>query len=118
MWARRTWSPVEPRSVAEIAETIGQLVGKSVEYVDVPTEMWLERLTTLPFMNPHFLKHLERVAEDTRNGWCAGVTEVVETIGGRKPKSRRPSFGRTYRHFGAKRFRLALRATRIKPGRS
>ena len=74
-------------SVAEIAETIGQVVGKSVEFVDVPTEMWLERLATLPFMNPHFLKHLERVAEDTRNGWFAGVTEVVETIGGRKPKS-------------------------------
>ncbi len=74
-------------SVAEIAETIGQVVGKSVEFVDIPTETWLARLATLPFMNPHFLKHLERVAEDTRNGWFAGVTEVVETIGGRKPKS-------------------------------
>ena len=74
-------------SVGEIAETIGQVVGKSVEYVDIPTEVWLERLATLPFMNPHFLKHLERVAEDTRSGWFAGVTDVVEKIGGRKPKS-------------------------------
>ncbi len=38
-------------------------------------------------MNPHFLKHLERVAEDTRNGWFAGVTDVVEKVGGRQPKS-------------------------------
>ena len=74
-------------SMTEIAETIGRVLGKTVEYVDIPTEMWLERLATLPFMNPHFLKHLERVAEDTRNGWFAGVTDVVETIGGRRPKT-------------------------------
>ncbi len=74
-------------SVADIAETIGQVVGKSVEYVEIPTETWLERLATAPFMNPHYLKHLERVAEEHRNGRFARVTEVVETIGGRKPKS-------------------------------
>ena len=74
-------------SVADIAETIGQVLGKSVEYVNIPTEAWLERLETLAFMNPHFLKHLERVAADTRNGLFAGVTEVVEKVGGRMPKS-------------------------------
>ena len=74
-------------SVADIAETIGQAVGKSVEYVEIPTETWLEGLATAPFMNPHFLKHLERVAEEHRNGRFAGVTEVVESIGGHKPKS-------------------------------
>ena len=74
-------------SVADIAETIGQAVGKSVEYVEIPTETWLEGLATAPFMNPHYLKHLERVAEEHRNGRFAGVTEVVETIGGHKPKS-------------------------------
>ncbi len=74
-------------SMADIAETIGQAVGKSVEYVNIPTEMWLEHLAVLPFMNPHFLKHLERVAEDTRNGLFGGVTDVVEKVGGRKPKS-------------------------------
>ena len=74
-------------SVAEIAETIGQVVGKSVEFVDIPTEMWLERLATLPFMNPHFLKHLDRVAEGTRNGLFGGVTDVVKKVGGRTPKA-------------------------------
>ena len=36
-------------------------------------------------MNPYFLKHLERVAEDHQAGHFAGVTEVVEEVGVRKP---------------------------------
>ena len=57
-------------------------------WVYVPTETWLERLANAPSMNPHFLKHLELgLAEEHRKGGLAGVTEVVETIGGRKPKS-------------------------------
>ncbi len=43
----------------------------------------VEVLAELP--NPHFPKHLERVAEDHQNGHFAGVTEVVEEVGGRKP---------------------------------
>ncbi len=74
-------------SVADIAETIGRVVSKTVEYVEIPTETWLEQLASAPHMNQHFLKHLEQVAEEHRNGRFEGVTEVVETIGGRKPKS-------------------------------
>ena len=74
-------------SLTEIAEVIGRVVGKTVEYVAIPTEAWLEQLSKLPIMNPHFLKHLERVAEDTSNGFFSGVTDEVEKVGGRTPKS-------------------------------
>ena len=78
---------VAEMSMTEIAETIGRVLGKTVEYVDIPTEAWLEQLSKAPFMNPHFLKHLERVAWDTSNGFFGGVTDVVEKVGGRTPKS-------------------------------
>ncbi len=78
---------VTEMSMTEIAETIGRVLGKTVEYVDIPTEAWLEQLSKAPSMNPHFLKHLEHAAADTRNGLLRGVTDVVEKVGGRTPKS-------------------------------
>ena len=72
-------------TVTEIAETIGHVVGKQVDYVDIPVEKWLEILEGAPHMNTHFLNHLERVAEDHQNGHFAGVTNVVKEVGGRKP---------------------------------
>jgi len=78
---------VTEMSMTEIAETFGRVLGKTVEYVDIPTEAWLEQLSKDPSMNPHFLKHLERVAWDTSNGFFGGVTDAVEKVGGRTPKS-------------------------------
>ncbi len=38
-------------------------------YVEIPTEVWLEQIAKARFMNPHFLKHLEQVAADHRDGF-------------------------------------------------
>ena len=41
-------------------------------YVEIPTEVWLEQIAKARFMNPHFLKHLEQVAADVRDGFFGG----------------------------------------------
>ncbi len=74
-------------TVADIADTIGRVVNEPVEYVEIPTEAWLEQLARAPDMNAHFLKHLEQVAVMHRSGAFAGVSDVVEKITGRRPKS-------------------------------
>ncbi len=74
-------------SIAEIAKSIGNVVGKSVEYVDIPMEAWLARLAERPTMTPHFQNHLEQVANDHKDGHFAGVSDIVKTIGGKPPKS-------------------------------
>lgn len=72
---------------ADTAETISRVVGKPTEHVEIPTEAWLEQIAKAPFMDSHLLKHLEQVAVDRRNGHFAGVTDVIEKIGGRTPRS-------------------------------
>jgi NAD(P)H dehydrogenase (quinone) len=84
---RYTITGPEEMSVYDIAAIMGGVVGKPVEYVDIPTEAWLERLAALPEMNPHFLAHLEQVAADVRSGHFGGVTDVVERIGKQSPQS-------------------------------
>ena len=74
-------------TVADIADTIGRVVNKPVEYIEIPTEAWLEQLAKAPYMNTHFLKHLEQVAVMHRSGAFVGVSDVVEKIAGRRPKS-------------------------------
>ena len=70
----------------EIAGIIGNVLGKPVEYVDIPLEYWQQAMAVKG--HPKFLiDHLSRVAEDYQKGVFDKVTDVVLKIGGRPPQS-------------------------------
>lgn len=73
-------------SQTDIAGIIAEVIGKPVEYVDIPMEYWQQAMTEKG--HPKFLiDHLSRVGEDYQNGLFDKVTDVVFKIGGREPKS-------------------------------
>lgn len=75
------------RTMDEVAKVIATVINKPVEYVDVPTENWLEGIKQLPpvFNNPQFLSHAPALAADIRNQKFDKVTDIVQTIGGVEP---------------------------------
>lgn len=73
-------------SQSEIAETIGRVLGKPVEYFHIPSEVWEQGAKDMGF--PAFLiKHLSCVAADYKNGEFNKVTDVVLEIGGQPPQT-------------------------------
>lgn len=70
----------------EMAAVFSQVLGKTVQYVDTPPDDWQKAMEAggLP---SYVAKHLCHVGEDHRNGVFDKTSNVVEKIGGRKPKS-------------------------------
>lgn len=85
----KTYVPTGPvsLSLAEMAAVFTSVLGRRVEYVDIPVEHWSQMLSTLDGMSPHFIEHLARVAEAHQRGEFDAVTDVVQTVGGVPPKS-------------------------------
>lgn len=74
-------------SMADMATAFAGVLGRSVEYVDIPVERWRAILSSLDGMSPYLIEHLSRVAVSHQEGEFDAVTNVVETIGGSQPKS-------------------------------
>jgi NAD(P)H dehydrogenase (quinone) len=87
----KTYVPTGPRSlsISEMAATFTRVLGRPVQYVDLPLERWRQALAGLgpTVMPPHLVEHLARVAEAHQRGEFDAVTDVVQTIGGAPPKS-------------------------------
>ena len=85
----RTYTPTGPASLsmAEQASVFSQVLGRPVEYVDIPVELWRQILSNVPVMTPYLIEHLSRVAVSHQHGVFDAVTDVVETIGGAPPTS-------------------------------
>ena len=76
----------KPLSQSQIAKIIGNVIGKPVEYVDIPLEHWQQAMANRG--HPAFLiEHLSRVADDYKDGLFDGVTDVVLKVGGQSPQS-------------------------------
>jgi uncharacterized protein YbjT (DUF2867 family) len=73
-------------SITEVAAIFTEVLGKPVEYVDIPLEAWQKALADLGHP-PFLIQHLGHMAEDHKNGHFAGVTDVVQKVGGREPQS-------------------------------
>ena len=77
-----------PRNMllAEMAGIIGDVLGRPVDYIDVPVDAWHEALIgKIGF--PQFLAdHLAAVAADHQHGIFSARTDVVERIGGQAPQ--------------------------------
>ncbi|MCH7768786.1 MAG: NmrA family NAD(P)-binding protein [Nitrospinae bacterium] len=90
----------EDLSIAEIAEIFNTALGKPVEYVDIPLEVWQKALADLG-LSPFLIQHLGHMAEDHKNGFFAGVTDVVHKVGGRQPQSLEDFIRANAQAFGA-----------------
>jgi NAD(P)H dehydrogenase (quinone) len=85
----KTYVPTGPvsLSMAEQASVFRQVLGRPVEYVDIPGEAWRQALSQVDVMTPWLIEHLSCVAESHQHGEFDTVTDVVETIGGVLPQS-------------------------------
>jgi NAD(P)H dehydrogenase (quinone) len=85
----KTYVPTGPASMSmmEQARVFSRVLGRPVEYVDIPVERWREILSNVDVMTPWLIEHLARVAESHQHGEFDSVTDVVETIGEVLPQS-------------------------------
>jgi len=85
----KTYVPTGPASLSmvEQASVFSRVLGRSVEYVDIPVERWRQSLSEVDIMTPWLIEHLSCVAESHQLGEFDAVTDVVETIGGVLPQS-------------------------------
>ena len=84
-----TYVPTGPvsLSMAEQASALSRVLGRPVEYVDLPVEHWRQVLSQLDSMSPYLIEHLSAVAVSYQHGEFDAVTDVVETIGGASPQA-------------------------------
>jgi len=85
----KTYVPTGPASLSmtDQASIFSRVLGRSVDYVDIPVEDWRQALSGLDVMSPYLIEHLSRVAVSHQKGEFDAVTDVVETIGGVRPTS-------------------------------
>src|SRR5258707_4546696 len=83
----KTYVPTGPASLSmvEQASVFSRVLGRPVEYVDIPVERWRQSLSQVDIMTPWLIEHLSRVAESHQHGEFDSVTDVVETLGGSLP---------------------------------
>jgi len=87
-------------SLDQMAEVLTTELGLSVEYVDLPVEVWGQALEGVPGMTPFLVKHLQAVAVDHRDGVFNAETDTVERVGGTKPQSLAEFIRANREHFG------------------
>lgn len=78
-----------PRNMTmhEVARALSAELGRTVQYVDLPIEQWATILVERAGFPEFPASHLAAVAQDHKDGVFSGVTDVVETVGGRRPTS-------------------------------
>jgi len=74
----------ESMSYFEAAEAVSRVIGKTVNYVDVPAEVVIKAMTDMGM--PEWLsKDLAKFAGEVAAGELDHITDVVEKVTGRKP---------------------------------
>jgi NAD(P)H dehydrogenase (quinone) len=74
-------------SMTEQAHTFSRVLGRSIQYVDVPVENWRQALSRIDAFSPYLIEHLCQVAETHKHGEQDVVTDVVEMVGGTPAQS-------------------------------
>lgn len=99
----KTYVPTGPASLsmAEQAGVVSRVLGRPVEYVDIPGEAWRRLLSQADVMTPYLIEHLSRVAESHQRGVFDTVTDLVKTLGGVSPQSLEGFIDRHRTAFGA-----------------
>jgi NAD(P)H dehydrogenase (quinone) len=74
-------------SMTEQARTFSRVLGRPVQYIDVPVENWRQALSQTAGIPPYLIEHLCHVAETHKSGEQDTATDIVETVGGTPPRS-------------------------------
>jgi NAD(P)H dehydrogenase (quinone) len=97
----KTYVPTGSRAItmAEMAAIFARVLGRPIEYVDLPVPRWTQALAQFQ-MTPYLIEYLASVAVAHQQGQLAVETDVVRQIVGSPPKSpesfiaeRRAAFG-------------------------
>ena len=84
----KTYVPTGSRSItmSEMAAIFGRVLGKPIEYVDLPIAQYTQALAQFK-RTPYLIEYLARVAEAHQRGELDVQTDIVLRIGGAPPKS-------------------------------
>ena len=85
--ARYVLTGPENLTVAKMASVLSEELGTTVEYVDLPVDVWGDIISGVDGMNEFLVTHLKAVAVDHQNGIFSAETDIVERIGGQPPQS-------------------------------
>ncbi len=88
-------------TIAEMAEVFTKVLGKPVEYVNLPIEQWRRILVEKAGLSEFLATHLAHVAQDHQDGVFSAKTDIVERIGGRPPQSLEDFIRANLKAFGA-----------------
>lgn len=69
----------------EIAEAVGEVLGRKISYIPVEIEDFRLRLEQIPAFSPYFIQHLCAVVRDYQNGIFAGTNDLIERITEQRP---------------------------------
>ncbi len=89
-------------TIAEMAGVLSDVLGCTVEHVDLPIEAWGQVLAGVPGMSESLISHLKAVAQDHQEGVFSAVTDVVERIGGQAAQPLADFVCDNLAHFGVK----------------
>jgi NAD(P)H dehydrogenase (quinone) len=84
----KTYVPTGSQSLtmSETAATFGRVLGRPIEYIDLPIAHWTQALAQLQ-MPPYLIEYLSHVAEAHQRGELDVQNDTVRRIGGAPPKS-------------------------------
>jgi NAD(P)H dehydrogenase (quinone) len=83
---RLTLTGPQNLSIAEMANIVGQQVGRAIEYVDLPAAQWRDILIKQVGLPKFLANHLHQVAIDHQHGVFDRQTDTVESITGIAPQ--------------------------------
>ena len=84
----KTYVPTGSRSLSfsETAAIYGRVLGRPIEYVDLPLAHWTQAAAQFQ-MSPYVIEYLSRVAEAHQRGELDVQNDIARQIGGVPPKS-------------------------------
>jgi NAD(P)H dehydrogenase (quinone) len=82
----KTYPLYGPKELNEfdVAEILSQVLGRKITYVPMEIDAFATLLKDSGF-NAYFQQHISAVAQDCRDGVCAGTNNLVEQFTGKKP---------------------------------
>jgi len=80
----RLCGPIEMDQAA-IAEAVGDVLGRQVDYEPITIDAYCKRLEDAGVMPPFLIQHLCAVAQDYQDGIFAGTDDVIGRLTGKSP---------------------------------